>query len=240
MSKPAPVETPTAEHQAERTEYARTPRTTPTRYKDRATWERARIHAILDTAWVCHLGFVADGAPVVLPTIFARVDDRLYLHGSTGSRPLRTASGAAGLPVCVTVTHVDGLVLTKSAFNHSVNFRSVVAHGIAEQVTDPDELAVALDALVDHAVPGRSGDVRRANPKELAKTAVIRLVLDEVSAKTRDDGADDDPEDQDLPFWSGVVPMATTYGAPVPHPGTTRELPDYLHDFQPGERKADV
>lgn len=134
----------------------------------------------------------------------------------------------------MTVTQVDGLVLTKSAFNHSVNFRSVVAHGIAEQVTDPAELAAALDALVDHAVPGRSGDVRRANPKELAATAVIRLVLDEVSAKTRDDGADDDEEDQGLPYWSGVVPVRTVYGAPVPHPGTERELPDYLRDFQPG------
>jgi nitroimidazol reductase NimA-like FMN-containing flavoprotein (pyridoxamine 5'-phosphate oxidase superfamily) len=215
-------------------EYARTSRTTPTRYKDRATWERAEIHAILDTAWVCHLGFVADGAPVVLPTIFARIDDRLYLHGSTGSRPLRAAGAPEGLPVCVTVTQVDGLVLTKSAFNHSVNFRSVVAHGIAEQVTDPAELAAALDALVDQAVPGRSGDVRSANPKELAATAVIRLVLDEVSAKTRADGADDDEDDQDLPFWSGVVPVRTVYDAPLPHPGTERELPDYLRDFQPG------
>jgi hypothetical protein len=129
---------------------------------------------------------------------------------------------------------VDGLVLTKSAFNHSVNFRSVVAHGTAEQVTDPAELAVALDALVDQAVPGRSGDVRRANPKELAKTAVLRLVLDEVSAKTRADDADDDEDDQDLPYWSGVVPVRTVYDAPVPHPGTERELPSYLHDFQPG------
>ncbi|MDH6121114.1 pyridoxamine 5'-phosphate oxidase family protein [Kitasatospora sp. GAS204B] len=214
--------------------YARTPRTTPTRYKERASWERAEIHAVLDTAWVCHLGFVADGAPVVLPTIFARVDDRLYLHGSTGSRPLRAAGGAAGLPVCVTVTQVDGLVLTKSAFNHSVNFRSVVAHGVAEQVTDPAELAVALDALVDQAIPGRSADVRAASPKELAKTAVIRLVLDEVSAKSRNDGASDDPEDADLPYWSGVVPVSTVYGTPQPHPGTERELPGYLRGFQPG------
>ncbi|GAA1990188.1 pyridoxamine 5'-phosphate oxidase family protein [Kitasatospora viridis] len=220
--------------QDDATHYARTDRTTPTRYRDRATWEKAEIHAVLDSAWVCHLGFVADGAPVVLPTIFARVDDRLYVHGSTGSRPMRAAGAPQGLPVCVTVTHVDALVLTKSAFNHSVNFRSVVAHGVAEQVTDPAELAVALDALVDHAVPGRSGDVRRPNPKELAKTAVLRLVLDEVSAKTRADGADDDEEDLALPYWSGVVPVRTVYGAPVPHPGTERELPGYLADFQPG------
>ncbi|MFE9423874.1 pyridoxamine 5'-phosphate oxidase family protein [Kitasatospora sp. NPDC006697] len=215
-------------------QYARTARTTPTRYRERADWEKAAIHAVLDSAWVCHLGFVADGAPVVLPTIFARVGDRLYVHGSTGSRPLRAAGAPGGMPVCITVTQVDGLVLTKSAFNHSVNFRSVVAHGTAEQVTDPAELAVALDALVDHAVPGRSGDVRRANPKELAATAVLRLVLDEVSAKTRDDLADDDEEDLGLPYWSGVVPVRTVYGAPVPHPGTERELPEYLRDFRAG------
>jgi nitroimidazol reductase NimA-like FMN-containing flavoprotein (pyridoxamine 5'-phosphate oxidase superfamily) len=215
--------------------YARTPRTTPTRYRDRATWEREAIHAVLDSAWVCHLGFTDEqGRPVVLPTIYARVGDRLYLHGSTGSRPLRAAGRPAGLPVCVTVTQVDALVLTKSAFNHSVNFRSVVAHGTAEQVTDPAELALALDALVDQAVPGRAADCRPASPKELAKTAVVRLVLDEVSAKTRDDGAQDDPEDADLPHWSGVVPVRTTYGAPRPHPGTDRELPGYLADFRSG------
>ncbi|MEV7600754.1 pyridoxamine 5'-phosphate oxidase family protein [Kitasatospora sp. NPDC089797] len=210
--------------------YARTARTTPTRYKDRATWEQEAIHAILDEAFVCHLGFVADGAPVVLPTVFARVGDRLYLHGSTGSRPLRGAADEQGLQVCVTVTHVDALVLTKSAFNHSVNFRSVVAHGTAYQVTDPEELDVALAALVDQVVPGRSGEIRPANPKELAATAVIRLELDEVSAKSRADGAADDPADADLPYWSGTVPVATVYGAPEPHDRTV-PLPAHLHRF---------
>ncbi|MFD9125608.1 pyridoxamine 5'-phosphate oxidase family protein [Kitasatospora sp. NPDC059571] len=213
------------------TAYARTARTTPTRYRERATWEREAIHAVLDASWICHLGFVVDGAPVVLPTIYARVGDRLYVHGSTGSRPLRAAGDDRGLPVCVTVTLVDGLVLTKSAFNHSVNFRSVVAHGTAHQVTDPDELAVALDALVDQAVPGRSADVRPANAKELAATAVIRLVLDEVSAKTRNDGANDDEADLGLPHWSGVVPVRTAYGTPEPHPGTAVPLPGYLAEL---------
>jgi uncharacterized protein len=211
--------------------YTRNERTTPTRYRDRATWERDAIHAVLDAAYVCHLGFVVDGAPVVLPTIFARVGDRLYVHGSTGSRPMRGAAGQ-GMPVCVTVTLVDGLVLTKSAFNHSVNFRSVVAHGVAQQVTDPEELAVALDALVDHCVPGRSGEVRRPNAKELASTAVVRLVLDEVSAKTRADGADDDEEDLDLPYWAGVIPVRTVHGTPEPDASTTVELPAHLHDFR--------
>lgn len=211
--------------------YARTPRTTPTRYKDRATWEQDAIHAILDSTYLCHLGFVADGAPVVLPTIFARVGDRLYIHGSTGSRPLRGAKGDQGLPVCVTVTLVDALVLTKSAFNHSINFRSVVAHGTAHQVTDPAELSVALDALVDQTVPGRSAEVRPANAKELAATAVVRLDLDEVSAKTRADGADDDEADLDLPYWAGLVPVATVYGTPVPDASTTVPLPAHLRDF---------
>ncbi|MFJ6619512.1 pyridoxamine 5'-phosphate oxidase family protein [Kitasatospora sp. NPDC091335] len=211
--------------------YSRTPGTTPTRYRDRATWEQEAIHAILDSTYVCHLGFVVDGAPVVLPTIFARVGSRLYLHGSTGSRPLRNASGEQGMPVCVTVTLVDALVLTKSAFNHSVNFRSVVAHGTAHQVTDAGERDVALAALVDHAVPGRSAEVRPADAKELAATAVIRLELDEVSAKTRADGADDDPEDAGLPHWSGLIPVTTVHGAPEPHPGTTVPLPAHLRGY---------
>ncbi|MEU9133932.1 pyridoxamine 5'-phosphate oxidase family protein [Kitasatospora sp. NPDC048540] len=217
------------------TAYARTPRTTPTRYKDRATWEKEAIQQILDSSWVCHLGFVApDGAPVVLPTIYARVGDRLYVHGSTGSRPLRAAGDDQGLRVCVTVTLVDALVLTKSAFNHSVNFRSVVAHGTAYQVTDPEELALALDALVDHAVPGRSGEVRPANAKELAATAVVRLDLDEVSAKTRADDADDDAADLGLPHWSGLIPVTTVYGAPEPHPSSPGPLPAHLRGFGHG------
>lgn len=211
--------------------YARTPRTTPTRYKDRATWERDAIHAILDSTYLCHLGFVADGAPVVLPTIYARVGDRLYIHGSTGSRPLRGAKGDEGLKVCVTVTLVDALVLTKSAFNHSVNFRSVVAHGTAHQVTDPQELNVALDALVDQTVPGRSAEVRPANARELAATAVIRLDLDEVSAKSRADGAEDDPDDVDLPYWAGVVPVTSGFGTPAPAASTTVPLPANLREL---------
>ncbi|MCU7825838.1 pyridoxamine 5'-phosphate oxidase family protein [Kitasatospora sp. DSM 101779] len=213
------------------TAYARTPRTVPTRSRDRASWDRAAVHAVLDSAWVCHFGFVADGAPVVLPTIYARVGDALYLHGSTGSRPLRGAGADDGLPVCVTVTQVDGIVLAKSAFNHSVNYRSVVAHGIARQVTDPDELAVALDALVDHAVPGRSADARRANAKELAATAVVRLDLDEVSLKCRAEGVNDDEADLALPHWSGVVPVRTVYGAPEPDASTSGAVPGYLADF---------
>ncbi|GGV01620.1 hypothetical protein GCM10010275_45900 [Streptomyces litmocidini] len=199
--------------------YAATERTVPTRSRHRASYDKDLVRSILDEAYVCHLGFVRDGAPVVLPTLFGRVGERLYVHGSTGSRPLRAAGDgvtAPGLPVCLTVTHVDGLVLARSAFHHSLNYRSVVVHGTARQVTDPEELRTALDALVDQVVPGRSADSRPGNAKELAATSVIRLDLDEVSAKVRTGGPDDDPEDLGLPYWSGVVPVRGGYGTPVP------------------------
>ncbi|MFG2822508.1 pyridoxamine 5'-phosphate oxidase family protein [Kitasatospora sp. NPDC048365] len=208
--------------------YTRNDRTTPTRSKERASWDKDAVNAILDAGYLCHLGFVADGAPVVLPTIYARVGEALYLHGSTGSRPMRGAADDEGLQVCVTVTHLDGLVLAKSAFHHSVNYRSVVAHGTAYQVTDPDELTLALNALVDQAVRGRSGDTRPANAKERAATRVIRLELDEVSAKSRTGGVNDDEDDLDLPYWAGVVPVAPAYGAPQASPHTTVPLPAYL------------
>jgi nitroimidazol reductase NimA-like FMN-containing flavoprotein (pyridoxamine 5'-phosphate oxidase superfamily) len=195
--------------------YGQTELTVPTRGLHRASYDRELVHAILDDGYVCHFGFVRDGAPVVLPTLYARVGERLYVHGSTGSRPLRGAGNDPGLPVCLTVTHVDGLVLARSAFHHSINYRSVVVHGTAYQVTDPAERATALDTLVDHIVPGRADDSRRANAKELAATAVVRLDLDRVSAKVRTGGPNDDPEDLELPYWSGVLPVARAYGAPV-------------------------
>ncbi|UUA10039.1 pyridoxamine 5'-phosphate oxidase family protein [Streptomyces koelreuteriae] len=216
---------------APRHPYTPTDRTVPTRSPGRASYDRELVHAILDEAYVCHLGFVRDGAPVVLPTLFARVGERLYVHGSTGSRPLRAAGQAdPGLPVCLTVTHVDGLVLARSAFHHSINYRSVVVHGVALDVTDPEEKRQALDALVDHVVPGRAADSRPANRKELAATAVLRLDLTEVSAKLRTGGVNDEPEDLTLPHWAGVVPVGKTYGTPIPDPdlATDTELPDYL------------
>ncbi|MEU8463812.1 pyridoxamine 5'-phosphate oxidase family protein [Streptomyces sp. NPDC029003] len=211
--------------------YAPTDRTVPSRARERASYDRETVHSILDQAYVCHLGFVRDGAPVVLPTLFGRVGETLYVHGSTGSRPLLAAGQTdPGLPVCLTVTHVDGLVLARSAFHHSMNYRSVVVHGTAHQVTDEDERRMALDALVDHVVPGRSADSRPANARELAATAVIRLDLTEVSAKIRTGGPNDDAEDLGLPFWAGVVPVAPAYGTPVPAadlaPGVP--APDYI------------
>lgn len=212
--------------------YRPTDRTVPTRSRERASYDREVVHSVLDAGYVCHLGFIRDGRPVVLPTLYARVGEQLYVHGSTGSRPLRTAGRAedAGLPVCLTVTHVDGLVLARSAFHHSINYRSAVVHGDAYPVTDHDERTTALDAIVDHVVPGRAGDSRRANAKELAQTAVIRLALEEVTVKMRTGGPNDEPEDLDLPHWTGVVPVAPVYGAPVPAddlaPGI--ETPGYL------------
>ncbi|MER5435334.1 pyridoxamine 5'-phosphate oxidase family protein [Streptomyces sp. NPDC002588] len=213
------------------TAYTATDRTIPTRAAHKASYDKDLVHAILDEGYVCHLGFVRDGAPVVLPTLYARVGETLYVHGSTGSRPLRmTGLTDPGLPVCLTVTHVDGLVLARSAFHHSINYRSVVVHGLAYDVTDPEEKRAALDAVVDHVVPGRAADSRPANKKELAATAVVRLDLKEVSAKTRTGGVNDEPEDLGLPHWAGVLPLRRSYGAPLPEadlaPGT--EIPDYL------------
>ncbi|MEJ8645228.1 pyridoxamine 5'-phosphate oxidase family protein [Streptomyces sp. MS1.HAVA.3] len=211
--------------------YEPTALTVPSRSRDRARYDRETVHSILDQAYICHLGFIRDGAPVVLPTLYARVGEALYMHGSTGSRPLLAAGKAdPGLAVCVTVTHLDGLVLARSAFHHSLNYRSVVVHGTARQVTDEAECRMALDSMVDAVVPGRSRDVRPANTRELAATAVIRVDLDEVSAKLRTGGPNDDAEDLDLPYWSGVVPVAPVYGTPVPAadlaPGIA--VPDYV------------
>lgn len=203
MSEPAP--------------YRPTERTVPTRSRERASYDRELVHAILDEGYLCHLGFVRDGAPVVLPTLYTRVGERLYVHGSTGSRPLRmTDEAEPGLPVCLTVTHVDGLVLARSAFHHSINYRSVVVHGTAHAVTGDEERATALDAIVEQAVPGRAADSRRANAKELAATAVISLDLEEVSAKVRTGDPSDEPEDIGLPYWTGIVPVSTHRGTPIP------------------------
>lgn len=206
--------------------YTPTDRTVPTRAAQKASYDKEVVHSILDEGYVCHLGFVREGTPVVLPTLFARVGEVLYVHGSTGSRPLRmTGQADPGLPVCVTVTHVDGLVLARSAFHHSVNYRSVVVHGVAHQVTDPEEKRLALAALVDHVVPGRSADSRPADRKELAATAVIRLELDEVSAKTRTGGANDEPEDMDLPYWAGVLPLRKGYDTPIANGDLAADVP---------------
>lgn len=211
------------------TAYRRTPRTTPTRYRERAAYDRQTVHAILDEALICHLGYLSAGGPVVLPTTHARRGETLYLHGSTGAGPMLAAK-PRGLPVCVTATLVDGLVLARSAMHHSMNFRSVVVRGDARVVDDSAEKLTALHCLLDHIRPGRADDCRPPNARELAATAVLALDLVEVSAKVRTGGPVDDPEDTSLPHWAGVVPLGLTPGTPVPagdlDPATP--LPSYL------------
>ena len=209
--------------------YAVASRTTPSRSAERVGYDRDAVHRVLDEALLCHVGFVVDGEPVVLPQLHARLGDRLYLHGSTGARSMRQAR-KGGLRVCVTVTLVDGLVLARSAFHHSVNFRSVVAHGLAVAVDDEEEKARALAVLVDAVVPGRSTASRAPSRKELAATTVLRLDLLEVSLKVRTGPPHDDPEDMDLPYWAGVLPLATTSGVPQPDPDAVDEVdvPDHV------------
>ena len=218
------------------TGYEPTQRTTPTRYRERAHYDRRTVHQILDESLICHLGYLRAGRPVVLPTTHARLGETLYLHGSTGSGPLLAARAApSGLPVCVTATLVDGLVLARAAMHHSVNFRSVVVLGAARVVDDAAEKLRALAGLLDHIAPGRAADCRAPSPRELAATGLLALDLVEVSAKVRTGGPVDDPEDCALPHWAGVVPLSVTAGAPVPagdsDPGTP--VPPYLRKRRP-------
>ncbi|MGO8966083.1 pyridoxamine 5'-phosphate oxidase family protein [Mycobacterium sp.] len=197
--------------------YLPTARTVPTRYRERAQYDRTTVHGILDEALICHVGYLNAGQPVVLPTTHVRLDETLYLHGSTGSGPmLAAAESPDGLPVCVTATLVDGLVLARAAMHHSLEFRSVVAVGNARLVHDRGEKLRALAALLDHVASGRSADSRPPNPRELAATAVLALDLVEVSAKVRTGGPVDDPDDVALPYWAGVVPLTVNAGTPVP------------------------
>ncbi len=194
--------------------YAKTAKSTPTRLAERARYDKQTVYAVLDEALLCHLAYVRDGRPVIIPTIHARIGERLYLHGSTGASVARTADQRAGVPVCVAVTVLDGLVLARSAFHHSMNYRSVVVHGMARTVTDDPEQTRALDAVVEHVWPGRSADCRPANRKERAATSVLAIDLLKVSAKVRTGDPVDEPADVDTPWWAGVVPVRITLGEP--------------------------
>jgi hypothetical protein len=195
-------------------EFTTTPRTQVKRLPKRGHYDRETVYKILDEAFVCHVGFAAEGQPYVIPTNFGRVDDKLYLHGSAASRMLRTLS--EGVPVCVTVTLVDGLVLARSAFHHSVNYRSVVVLGTAQLVEDPAEKMEALRLFTEHIMKGRWDEIRWPTEQELKATTVLKLPLDEVSAKVRTGGPIDDEEDYALPVWAGVLPLPVTAGAPIP------------------------
>ena len=205
--------------------YQRTERTRLRRLPERAAYDRATVHAILDEGFLCHVGFVAGGQPYAIPTGYARVGETIYLHGSTGSRlGLRP-----GMDICVTVTLLDGLVLARSAFHHSMNYRSVMVLGRTRAVRAPEEKDAALRALVEHIVPGRTEEVRGPDGRELAATAVLALPLAEVSAKVRTGPPKDDDPDYDLPIWAGVLPLALTPGDPVPDPVLDPSIPPPDH-----------
>lgn len=191
-----------------------TERTRHRRLREQGSIDRADLDAILAAGFVCHLGIVVDGSPMVVPTVYGADDDQLYLHGSVASRSLVAAPEA---PVCVTVTHVDGLVLARSLFEHTVNYRSAMVFGIPRVVTDPSEKLAALRCLSEQAAPGQWDYARRPNAKELAATVLLALHLDEASVKIRAGGPDDsDPLDAQLDVWAGVIPVGTVFGRPVP------------------------
>jgi len=202
---------------------APTDRTTVRRQSQRASYERPLVDAVIDEALSCHVGFAIDGRPWVIPTIHARIDDVLYLHGAVTNHMLRSLSG--GFEACVTITLIDGLVLARSAFHHSMNYRSVMVFGRATIVDDPDEKDAALRALVEHVVPGRMAEARPPSAIELRKTSVLRLPITEASAKVRTGGPIDDPDDLALPVWAGQLPLSTSYGSPVPEPDTAAAVP---------------
>jgi len=209
-----------------------TDRTKLKRLPKRGHFDRETVYAILDEGFICHVGFVVDGQPFVIPTGYARVDDKLYIHGSQASRMLRSL--AEGIEACVTVTIVDGLVLARSAFHHSINYRSVLVFGRATLVSDAQEKYAALTALSEHIVPGRWADVREPNEQELKLTTVLRLPLAEASAKVRTGPPLDDEEDYALPIWAGVVPLKVTAGEPIKDPLLTQEVsvPDYAAHYK--------
>lgn len=197
-------------------ELAPSPHTTLGRKPERGTYGRDAANQILDEAFVAHVGFAVDGQPFVIPMVFGRDADRLVLHGSVASRLLRALD--AGVPACVTVTLVDGIVLGRSQFRHSVNYRSVVIVGTARRVRDPDHQRRAVACVVDHVAPGRAGEARPPNADELRATMVLELAIDTASVKTRSGGPVVDDEDEDLPIWGGVLPLAVVAGAPAADP----------------------
>jgi nitroimidazol reductase NimA-like FMN-containing flavoprotein (pyridoxamine 5'-phosphate oxidase superfamily) len=184
------------------------------RLPDRGRYDTEAVHAVLDAARVAHVGVVVDGRPVVIPMVFCRDADRLVLHGSVASRLLRSL--AAGIEVCVTVTVLDGLVLARSTFHHSVNYRSVVVMGVARPIEGEQARRAALDALVEFLVPGRTSDARPPNPVELKKTLLIEVPIVEASVKVRTGGPVDDADDLALPVWAGIVPLTEVAGRPEP------------------------
>jgi uncharacterized protein len=218
-------------------QFTPTPRTRVKRIPDRGKYDRETVFAILDEGFVCHVGFAVDGQPFVIPTLFARVGDQLYIHGSAASRMLRTLAG--GVQVCVTVTLVDGLVLARAVFHHSMNYRSVVVLGRATLVEGREEKMKALEAFTEQVVRGRWNDARKPNESELKQTTVLVLPLEEVSAKVRSGSPKDEKEDYDLSIWAGVLPLPVVPGAPIPDPELQFSLdpPPYLLNYSRNHKR---
>ena len=208
-----------------------TSRTRVVREADRAVYDREAVYRILDEGFLCHAGFVVDGQPFVIPTSYGRKDASLYIHGSAASRMLRQIK--EGVPVCITVTLLEGLVLARSIFNHSMNYRSVVILGKATLVDDPQEKLEALRLLSEHILPGRWEDSRQPNERELKATSVLRVPIEEFSAKVRQGPAIDDEDDYSFPTWAGVVPLQMVAGTPIDDarllPG--QEVPEYARSY---------
>jgi uncharacterized protein len=203
-----------------------TTRTTLRRHRERGQTDRAALYQVLDAGLICHLGVVAGGDPVVLPTAYGRDGDTLYLHGSSANGAFRAA---AGNRVCVTVTHMDALVAARSVFSHSMNYRSAVVFGTAAIVTGEDERWHGLEVVTDHLIPGRWAAARQPTKKEMAATAVLSLPLTEASVKVRTGGPADEPEDLGLGVWAGVLPIAVTFGAPQPDADLPPDIPVPAH-----------
>ncbi|MEZ5352307.1 MAG: pyridoxamine 5'-phosphate oxidase family protein [Bryobacteraceae bacterium] len=200
-----------------------TPRTRLGRHPERGAYDRAVIHAILDAGFLCHVAFIDEGQPVVIPTAYGRDGDRIFIHGSSASRMMKLLAG--GAEVCVNVTLVDGLVLARSAFSHSLNFRSVAIFGRAELIADAAAKRDALRVVTDNIAPGRWSASRQPTDRELKATTVVWVPVDEASAKVRSGPPKDDPEDLALPYWAGEVPLRWTYGPPLAAPGVPGSAP---------------
>ncbi len=210
----------------------KTPRTTLGRKPDRGSHDWDTIGAILDEGMICHIAFESEGQPYAIPTIYGRDGRTLYIHGSTGSRLLRSLAG--GVPMCLTVTLVDGIILARSVFHHSMNYRSVVVLGTARRIDEEAEKRHALEVITSHLVPGRWGDARIPNDLKLKVSFVLRLEIEEASAKVRPGGVDDDPEDLDLPVWAGRLPLSLVAGEPETDPDVAPEhaVPRYIRDYK--------
>jgi nitroimidazol reductase NimA-like FMN-containing flavoprotein (pyridoxamine 5'-phosphate oxidase superfamily) len=213
-------------------DYAKTKRTTLKRAHERGSYDRDVVHAILDEALICHVAFIHDGAPAIIPTAHWREGETLYIHGSSASRAIRALEG--GAPACIEATMTDGLVLARSGFHSSFNYRTVVVYAAGRKIVDEAEKLAALKAFMEKIAPGRWDELRPPNAQEMKATTVLAFDLSEVSAKIRNGGVADEPEDMNDPVWAGVVPVQRTFGAPEPDAQLRGDigLPEYLKEYK--------